>query len=162
MDIKAYIESGILEAYIFGSASAAEVDELLKLKVKHPQVKDALEELEANLEQISQHMAVAPPPGRWHKIETELHEIILRNEADKLKITSVPNYKDFTDKNTNEAYIQVIEPEKHIRVHKSWRLLAVALILIGLLFLGIALYMNSKNKQRHQEIQELKKELKKQ
>ena len=162
MGIKAYIESGILEAYVFGSASEAEVEELLQLKAQHPEVKDALEELELNLEQISQHMAVAPPPGRWYNIEAELHEIIKRNEEEKLKITGLAPHKIPTATALNAECIEVIEPEKHIRIHKSWRLLTVALILLGLLFLGIAIYMNSKNEQRVQEIRQLKNELQKQ
>lgn len=161
MDIKEYIESGILEAYIFGSASEAEVDELLKLKVKHAQVKDALEELEANLEHIAQHTAIAPPTGKWYQIENELNEIIKQTEADKLKITSVPKTKDYSDKNQDQAeFIQLIAPTNQMRVHKLWRLLVISLIALGLLFLGLAFYLNSKNKQNDQEIQKLKQELK--
>lgn len=162
MDIKAYIESGILEAYIFGSATEAEVDELLKLKVQHPQVKDALEELEANLEHIAQHMAITPPPNRWNKIEAELNELIKHKTADTLKVTSIPNPKDYQDESNDEAeFIQLIAPENHIRVHKLWKTTVIALVLLGLLFLGLAIYMNSKNKQNDQEIQQLKQELKK-
>lgn len=163
MDIKEYIESGILEAYVFGSASEAESEELLKLKIKHPQIKDALDELEMDLERIAQHMAVAPPPGRWNKIETELNELIKLNESAHLKITGRPNKKDNTNNSSGQdEFIKLTGPADHMRVHKLWRLLVMALIILGLIFLGFALYLGTKNKQAEQQIQELKQELKSQ
>jgi septation ring formation regulator EzrA len=161
MDIKEYIESGILEAYIFGSASKAETEELLRLKAKYPQIKDALNNLELDLERIAQHMAIAPPPGRWCKIEAELNELIKRNESDTLKITGNSKNKDGPDPGPDEAeVVHLIQPTNQIRVHKLWRTLVIALIILGLIFFGVAVYLNSKNKKADQQLQKLKNELK--
>ncbi|WP_316818579.1 hypothetical protein [Pedobacter nyackensis] len=163
MDINEYIKSGILEAYRLGYASDEEVDELDKLTRKHPQIKDALDELDSNLEDIAQHMAVAPPPGRWNKIEAELNEIIKRTEADKLKITSSPKNNNSILRDTDQGeFIQLLTPTNQIRIHKLWKLLVVGLIALGLVFLCFAIYFSSKNKQNNQQINELKQELKKQ
>ena len=63
MKINEYIESGVLETYVLGSASEAEIQELLYLKTKHPQISEALRDLETDIEFIAQKMAVNPPPG---------------------------------------------------------------------------------------------------
>lgn len=161
MDIKEYIESGILEAYVFGSASKAEAEELLSLKAKYPQIKDALNELEMDLERISQHMAVAPPTGRWSKIETELNELVRQPQSERLKISSSPDKETPTSNPADEAeVIHLIQPTNQIRVHKLWRMLVIALIILGLIFLGFAMYLNSKNKKADLEIRKLKNELK--
>lgn len=144
MDIKEYIESGILEAYVFGSATQAEADQLLKLKVQYPQVKDALEELEENLERIAQEMSIAPPIDSWRKIETELHEIVIRDQQDRLK---------------KPEQVHLISQTNYIRVHKLWRVLAIGLILLGLLFLGLAIFMKSQNQENNQQIDQLKQEI---
>jgi len=161
MDIKEYIESGILESYVFGSATKAEAEELLKLKVKYPEIKDALDQLETDLERIAMHMAVAPPPGRWNKIEAELNELVKQGETENLKITGSPTKEDKTNSKGGPAeFIQLTTTASHIRVHKLWRILVVALIALGLVFLCFAIYLNSKNKEAGQQIEKLKKELK--
>lgn len=161
MDIKEYIESGILEAYRLGYASDEEVDELMRLQRKHPQIKDALDELDENLENIAEHMAITPPPNRWNKIEAELNEIIRKTEADKLKITSAPKNDNSIYKDVDPgAFIQLIEAPKHIRIHKLWKVLVIGLIALGVLFLGLAIYLNSKNEKNDQELQKLKQKLK--
>lgn len=51
MDVKAYIESGIIESYVLGMTSAAESAELEQLKRQYPAIQEAIDAFEASLEQ---------------------------------------------------------------------------------------------------------------
>ncbi|RZS93357.1 anti-sigma factor [Aquimarina brevivitae] len=53
MDIKEYIESGILELYIYGSLSAKENEEVYEMLQKHPEILVEVEKIEATLDQLS-------------------------------------------------------------------------------------------------------------
>lgn len=63
MDIKAYIESGIIESYVLGLAAPEEVAELLQLSHTYPEVKIAILNCEKWLSDVSDEYAVATPPG---------------------------------------------------------------------------------------------------
>nr|WP_121273215.1 hypothetical protein [Pedobacter schmidteae] len=160
MEIKEYIESGALEAYVLGSASEDEINELLTLKNKHPQIKDALQELEEDLERIAQHMAIAPPPGAWIKIESELHELRKRPDFENLKITTIPNKNGRSKNEQTGDFVEVQGPSSHMRVHKIWRWILGAIFVLGKIFLGFAIYYYLESRQAQEQIQELKKELK--
>jgi anti-sigma-K factor RskA len=62
VDVKAYIESGVIESYIMGMADEQEVSELMQLAAQHPEIKAALYEAEASLEAFAMANATPPPP----------------------------------------------------------------------------------------------------
>ncbi len=61
MDIKAYIESGVIESYVLGMADAQEAAELEQMAAQYPEVQQAIDAFEASLEQQALASAVAPP-----------------------------------------------------------------------------------------------------
>ena len=65
-----------------GNATEDEVDELLHLKAKYPEVNLALARLEQDMETFARHMAVAPPPRVWDKIEQQIDGLVLRPELE--------------------------------------------------------------------------------
>lgn len=62
MDIQAYIQSGIIESYVLGIASAEEVAELEILQLQFPEVAEAVSEFSSSIEEYSLKNAIAPPP----------------------------------------------------------------------------------------------------
>jgi hypothetical protein len=76
MKIREYIDSGLLESYLLGAASEEETRELLQLKIQYPEIRDALLELETDLERIAKHMAIVPPPGMLTRIEDGINGLI--------------------------------------------------------------------------------------
>jgi anti-sigma-K factor RskA len=60
VDIKAYIESGVIESYVLGMAEAQEAAELEQLSRQHPDIRKAIDEFELALEKQSLSAAVAP------------------------------------------------------------------------------------------------------
>jgi anti-sigma-K factor RskA len=61
VDIKAYIESGVIESYVLGMADSQEASELEQLSRQYPEIRKAIDEFELNLEKQSLASAVMPP-----------------------------------------------------------------------------------------------------
>ena len=137
MNIQEYIESGILETYVLGSATDAETRELLQLKTQYPQVQNALDELELDMERIAQQMAIMPPPGTWARIEDEIHGLI---EVPELK--PAPRRKfNYNNRQAHtaderERYIEVESSSEYMRIHKQWKWVFAAVFILGKIFLG--------------------------
>lgn len=60
-DIKAYIESGILELYILGDVTPQEKLQVEDMALRHPAIKAELEEIERAMEKYATDNAVEPP-----------------------------------------------------------------------------------------------------
>lgn len=72
MDIKAYIESGVIESYVLGMADAQEAAELEQLSRQHPAIRQAIDEFEAALEQQALATAVVPASRVKEQLLAEL------------------------------------------------------------------------------------------
>jgi len=59
-DIKAYIESGILELYVLGDVTPGERLQVESMAAKYPAIKAELEEIERSMEAYAEHNAVDP------------------------------------------------------------------------------------------------------
>ncbi|RAJ32967.1 hypothetical protein [Pedobacter cryoconitis] len=160
MKINEYIESGILEAYVLGSTSEAETQELLLLKAKHPEVQEALQYLEMDMEHMAQQMSIPPPPDLWLKIEKHLDELAELPDYDAIPIKRPPNRKGGEHRKSGQ-FIEVDASSSHMRVHKIWRWLFVGVFILGKIFLGFAIYFYLENRQLKQEVIKLKKQLEK-
>ena len=157
MKIKEYIESGVLEAYVLGAASEAEVRELLYLKGKHPEIKQALQEMEVDMERIAEQMAIPPPPLCWTKIEAEINAVIPEPEAETIL------FKQDVQENNERAkpgqYIEVEAESTYMRVHKTWKWIFIAVFILSKIFLICAIYFYLENKHAQEQIKDLKTEL---
>lgn len=60
MDIKAYIETGVIESYVLGMAETHEAAELEQLSRQYPEIRKAIEDFEASLEKAAFAGAVTP------------------------------------------------------------------------------------------------------
>jgi hypothetical protein len=159
VNIQEYIESGILEAYVLGSASDAETRELLYMKDHYPQVRSALDELELDMERIAEQMAITPPPDAWAKIEQEINALI---EVPELKPAPQREYNGngrHTQPDERERYIEVESSSDYMRIHKQWKWVFAAVFILGKIFLACAIYFYLENRQAQQQIQEQKQEL---
>ncbi|TFF33446.1 hypothetical protein [Mucilaginibacter psychrotolerans] len=157
-----YIDSGILEAYVTGTATDAEVRELMYMKAQYPEVNFALQQLELDMEHIAQHMAIAPPAGTWNKISDTIDELILRPEFNPGQFQPNTGDKGFKDHQTDNGphFIEVEAESNHMKIHKNWKWVFAAVFILGKIFLGCAIYFYLENRQAQQQVQELKTELK--
>lgn len=72
MDIQAYIQSGIIESYVLGLASAEEAAELEKLQFQFPEIQQAISDFSASMEQQAFEHAITPPPDVKAKVMTAI------------------------------------------------------------------------------------------
>ena len=159
MNVQQYIESGVLEAYVLGAASENEAEELLLYKKRYPQVQNALEELERDMEYVAEQMAVIPPAVTWSKIEASINELAITTDYEPIRLHPREERGDYY-RTTRENYIEVAESENtYIRVHKSWKWVFAAVFVLGKIFLGCAIYFYLENRQAQQQILDLKTEL---
>lgn len=159
--IQQYINSGILEAYVTGSASEQEIEELLYMKASYPEVNIALQELEKDMEHIAQQMAITPPQHTWHKLSDKIDELILRQTTDPEKFNGREDskYKNFIRPDNAPHYIEVEAENSYMKVHKAWKWVFAAVFVLGKIFLGFAIYFYLENRQAQLQLKELKTEL---
>lgn len=158
MKIQEYIDSGILETFVLGVASEEEVKQLLYMKTKYPEVNEALQQLEQDMEKLAADMAITPPPGTWYKIEKDIEAIIPHQENTPQLFKNGSSHKSRTRKG-NDEYIEVEGESSHMRLHKAWRWVFAAVFILGKIFLGFAIYFYLENKHTQEQIQELKTEI---
>lgn len=73
MDIQAYIQSGVIESYVLGLASAEEIAEVDRMRVQHPEVEQAINDFSTALEDQLLENAI-PPPDVKHRILQAIKE----------------------------------------------------------------------------------------
>lgn len=83
MDIKEYIESGIIESYVFGFASDQERKEVECMSSIYPELKDELRRLQNVHEEFAQQMSLHPPAELKTKI---LNKIANTPQESNLKV----------------------------------------------------------------------------
>ncbi|HTD40316.1 MAG TPA: hypothetical protein VK671_06820, partial [Mucilaginibacter sp.] len=87
-DIKAYIESGILELYILGDVTQEERTQVEAMAQKHPAIKAELIEIERSLEAYAEENAIEPSAGLRDRV---LNSIVTNLDDDRnFKSASVP------------------------------------------------------------------------
>ncbi len=102
-DIKAYIESGILELYVLGDVTHDEKLQVEELAAKHPSIKAELYEIERSMEAYAQNYAVEPD----EQLRARILNSVLTNfgddsnfEPEKEEVTdnviSLPSRKAYT------------------------------------------------------------------
>lgn len=157
--VEQYINSGMLEAYVMGVATAAEEQEIRQLKRQYPEVREALFQLEVDMENIAMSMAIEPPPGTWDKIESEIEGLIVREQTIP-KAFAERGRSTHTAPDRDPQFIEIEAESSHIRIHKTWRWVFAAIFILGKLFLVTAIYFYLENRQAQQQIKELKTEIK--
>ena len=131
MDIRQYIDSGILEAYFLGSLSPEE-DALVAANIAtHPELAEELRNIENTLLQLSSTLATDPPPG----LQDKIWDAIQAGSANTNKHTTAPQ----------PAKTIAFQPE--YRKPAQWKYAAIWVALIGSAAVNIILYsQNSNNK----------------
>jgi len=98
-EVKAYIESGILELYVLGQLSPGECVEVEAMAAKYPEIKQEITAIEIAMEQYAIAQAVQPAAGLDHEILKRIENIQSSNE--RIEDVSIP-FKIPDDSNHNE------------------------------------------------------------
>lgn len=86
MDTKAYIESGVIESYVLGLANAEEAAELEMLCTQHADIKSAVDEFAALIEQRAFANSIIPPAGMKEKLMFTLADEFASDEDEQTAV----------------------------------------------------------------------------
>ena len=123
------MQSGIDESYALGLATSEEVAEFEQLMPHFPELKEALQEFEYHLELFSIDNEVPPPAELRDKIEDRLRAL-----------PAIPGPVGKGYRGHRTEYVQAKEISNHIRVHKIWRAMFIAVFVLAKVFLILAIY----------------------
>jgi len=73
-DLKAYIETGVLELYVLGQLTLPEEQEIEAMAAKHSEIKEEISNIELVMEKYALLNAIAPVPGIAEKIFSAIHQ----------------------------------------------------------------------------------------
>jgi len=135
LNIQDYISSGIIETYALGLAGEEEARELERLCVEYPEIRAALEEAEAAMENYAQNNTIQPPDDLKAKIWSAINSDLIKEAAEE----------------TSSPYTAI--PVR--RLSKSYFYLAIAASV--LIVFGLPYHFYKMNQYRS-EIQSLEKE----
>lgn len=104
MDIKEYISSGIVEAFVLGLASEEEVRKMNLLRQTYPELNKAIHEFESLIELQHLNNAVPPPPnlkndilqqleGTFEEVSTNISHIEVQDK-DEVKVVPITKEKN--------------------------------------------------------------------
>jgi anti-sigma-K factor RskA len=95
-DIKAYIESGILELYVLGDVTHEEKLQVEAMAAQHPAIKAELEEIERSLQLYAEANAVEPTENLRDKVLNSL-------------VTNLADDRNFSSKERKKPGAKVVE-----------------------------------------------------
>lgn len=145
MDIQAYIQSGIIESYVLGLASAEETAELERLALEYGEIQQAIDEFSDILEQEAFRHAVPPPAG----VKENIMAALLQEEA--------ANQKEITGNDSNhsteESIIASGAPVHYLPATGSsenkWKYIAAASVILFLASAAYNVYLNNKYNEKN-------------
>ncbi len=91
-DIKAYIDSGILELYVLGKLTEAEQQEVRSLAALHPAIQLEIDAIEESLEAFALAAAVPPPPAVLPAILSRLEPPAVGDSAAPTSVQQAPAF----------------------------------------------------------------------
>jgi anti-sigma-K factor RskA len=152
LNIELYIQSGIVESYVLGLASPAEVAEFEQLMPHFPELKEALSDFEYQLELFAIDQEIPPPPGIREKIEARLRETpALRRPA--------RSRNGHHQRQRSAEYIRVESSSStHIWVHKNWRAWFIVFCITSKIFLALSVYYFVEYRHAQEKIRQLEQQ----
>lgn len=120
-DIKTYIESGILEAYVLGDVTPEEKLKVEAMSLQHPEVKAELIEIELSLEKYAGAAAIDPPE---HLRDRVLNSLLVNLGDDR-------NFPSKTV-SAHEAKVVTLRKQKSNSIYKYAFAACLALLILSL------------------------------
>lgn len=142
MNTQEYISSGIIEAYLLGTATQDEAGILECVMSHNAEVRAAFEEAQVALENLASVQAVAPEPELKNKIWTKISESNKQNFDISQEIIQSERIE-----NEPEHVIEVDEPQR-----STWNTWAIAASILLLLSIGGNIFYFSHSKQKENQI----------
>lgn len=142
MELKHYIESGIIESYALGLATTHEIEELQYMRKLYPELNTEIRMVERRIEMVALTEGVMPPA----RLKDRIFQRINWEEEDK----TIPKDK------SNYTFINIqSKDQNYITVHRWWKLFFIMVFIVSKVCLFAAIYFYLK----YQQLQERKMEM---
>lgn len=141
MDIKQYIESGILEGYVMGTNSKQEMQEVECMSSIYPELKEEINAIEKSLEEYVKSIAVTPPKS----VKTNLLNAI--KDIEQEKVLSINKVTETSRKEQEKAPV--------IRLN-YYKYLSAASVLLLIVFTGLYISKNSSYSELESQLSKVK------
>lgn len=159
MNLQEYIDSGSVEAYVFGVLAPAEKEAFERLLLVSPDLQQALARVEQQVEQFAASQSIPPPPETRQQFQDFLHGLPILKRGDSIP----PPIERNVNAHGNTNYIPAYEiTTSHIKVHKYWRIAFLVLFILSKIFLAFLIYYiikfydarnQVKQLQQHEQVQ---------
>jgi len=135
LELKFYIESGIIESYVLGLATEEEVYELQHMRRLYPELDTEIDIVERRLERAAFDESPLPP--------MELKDRVLQ----RVRWENGNAYTE-PDPGSNYTFINIHPQDKnHILVHKWWKIFFIIFFIMSKVFLFLAIFYYLKYRQ---------------
>lgn len=150
MNLQEYIQSGTVEAYVFGVMTPSEKEAFERLLQVSPELQQALITAELQIEQFAASQAIPPPPETRQQFQDFIHGLPILKRGDSIP----PPIERNGNGKTN--YIPAFEvSSSHIKVHKHWRIAFLVLFILSKIFLAFLIYYIIKFYDARNQVKEL-------
>ncbi|WP_109695631.1 hypothetical protein [Chitinophaga deserti] len=144
MDIRNYIDNGMVESYVLGLSSPDENAEMRKLLREYPELETERDEVERIIHKLLNEEAVQPPVALRSRALQPLDWADTNAEKEEKK----PNY----------TFINIAPNQnQYITVHRVWKWIFIASFLLFKAFLFLAIFFYFKYRQVEDRQQEREK-----
>lgn len=131
MDLHDYIESGIIESYLLGLASADEAELFDRMRSLYPELNTEIAATEYKIQKLMQADGVTPPAKVWNKL------------SERIKPHHQDGYYSRTGgrSETADPFTYVLQPRNNtITVSIWWRCAFIALVVVVMALLASTVY----------------------
>jgi hypothetical protein len=151
VNIQSYIQSGIVEAYVLGLVTPVEKQEFEQLLPLHPDLREALNAFEGQVEKLAEDHAIPPPDETRQRFEDFLKGLPVKRRSYQ---EDAPPTNGNGHQKVN--YITAHEvSSSHIKVHKYWRPAVLALFVVSKIILALLIYYMIKYYDASSQLQQL-------
>lgn len=148
MNIREYIDNGMVESYVLGLSTPDESEELERLVREHPELETEFAAVERTIQQLLFEEAVLPPATLRSRTLQPVDWADTRADKEEKK----PNY----------TFINIAPNQnEYITVHRVWKWIFIAAFLLfkACLFLAIFFYFKYRQvEDRQQEREKIRQE----
>lgn len=142
MEIRDYIESGVIESYVLGLAEPEEISDLETLKEQHPEITQAIDEFTTSLEEHAFKNAIPPPPDVKARLMARLaNEDLEMQGANTLTVAY----------NRNDEHA----PQAPIRKMRTWSFAAAASVILLVVSAAANIFLYNKYSNTKSQYQAL-------
>ncbi|HEY0610352.1 MAG TPA: hypothetical protein VGD35_11865 [Chitinophaga sp.] len=146
MNLRTYIDSGAVECYLLGLASAEEEALLHEMRRLHPELESEISVTAFKLQEAAMEGGIKPPAEVWDNIVREV-------KREERKAQQQRHYRRRSDEPAYTVInLQEAPPRRYIKVSIWWRCAFIALCMLVMALLASNIYFYRKYHEMEERV----------